>query len=239
MAGHSKFANRKHRKAKQDKKRAKLFTKISREITIAVKEGGDDPEFNPRLRLALDNAKTNNIPNDNIKRALERGLGKTGDADFEEFIYEGYGPGGVAILLEMASDNRMRAAADVRHILTKHGGSLGQDGCVAWMFNRKGVITVKKSDKYSYDDLILIVLEAGAEDIEVEDEAYLILTDYTNLYSLKDSLEDVGLNIEESSIEFIAENTLNIPKEYEAEIEELLDDLEDCEDVQNIYTNLD
>src|SRR6056297_1145410 len=179
MAGHSKFANRKHRKARQDKKRAKLFTKISREITIAVKEGGDDPEFNPRLRMVLDNAKTNNIPNDNIKRAIERGLGKTGDADFEEFIYEGYGPGGVAILLEMASDNRMRAAAEVRHILTKHGGSLGQDGCVSWMFDHVGVISVKKSDKYSYDDLILIALEAGAEDIEVEEEVYLIYTDYT------------------------------------------------------------
>ena len=239
MAGHSKFANRKHRKARQDKKRAKLFTKISREITIAVKEGGDDPDFNPRLRLALDNAKTNNIPNDNIDRAIERGLGKTGDADFEEFIYEGYGPGGVAILLEMASDNRMRAAADVRHLLTKYGGSLGQDGCVSWMFSRKGVIVINDTSKYSYDDLILLTLQSGAEDIVKEDNTYLIYTEFSEFYNVKDKLEDSDLAVVESGIEYIPENTIEIPIEHESNIESLLEELDDCEDVQNIYTNLD
>jgi YebC/PmpR family DNA-binding regulatory protein len=238
MAGHSKFANRKHRKAKQDKKRAKLFTKISREITIAVKEGEDDPDFNPRLRLALDNAKVNNIPNDNIDRAIERGLGNTGDADFEEFTYEGYGPGGVAILLEMASDNRMRAAADVRHLLTKYGGSLGQDGCVSWMFKRKGVIVVESTPNYSYDDLILLVLEAGAEDIEKDEDFYLVYTKFTEFYNVKEKLEKTDLNIKESNIEYIPDTTIETPKEHESNIDNLLDELDDCEDVQNVYTNL-
>jgi YebC/PmpR family DNA-binding regulatory protein len=237
MAGHSKFANRKHRKARQDNKRAKLFTRISREIIIAVRAGGSDPELNPRLRMALDNARVNNIPNDNINRAIDKGLGNTDGSIFEEFVYEGYGPGGVAILLEMATDNRKRAAADTRHILSKHGGSLGQDGCVAWMFNRKGIITII-DESLSLDDLILHVLEAGGEDVEEQDDLFIVYTTPNDVYTVAEALKDKGVSVNEVAIEFVPSNSVDAPEEHEDTIEKLLDALEDCEDIQNVYTNL-
>ncbi len=237
MAGHSKFANRKHRKARQDNKRAKLFTRISREIIIAVKSAGADPDLNPRLRLALDNARLNNIPNDNINRAIDRGLGNTGDNNFEEFLYEGYGPGGVAILLEMATDNRKRAAADTRHILSKYGGSLGQDGCVSWMFDRKGIITLSDAN-LSFDDLILLVLEVGGEDVVEDNDFFLIYTNPSDVYNISGKLEKMNLRLAEVEIGFIAKNTIALPQEHEDAIESLLDSLEEADDVQNVYTNL-
>lgn len=238
MAGHSQFSNRKHRKARQDGKRAKIFTKISREITIAVKESGDDADFNPRLRLALDNARAENMPNDNINRAIDRGLGKTGDAQFEEFLYEGYGPGGVAFLLEMTSDNRMRAAADIRHAFSKHGGSLGEDGCVSWMFNRKGVIVINDISEYAYDDILLTVLEAGGIDLEEEEGSYLVYTEPGDLYQVRDTLIKSGVKVAESEIYFVPDIHIEMPHEHEKELENLVDDLEDNDDVQNVYTNL-
>ncbi len=238
MAGHSKFANIKHRKGKQDQQRAKNFTRIGREITIAVKEGGADPDFNPRLRLALDNARTFNLPNDNIKRAIDRGAGRTGDADFEEFLYEGYGPGGVAILLEMATDNRVRSASNIRHIFSKYGGSLGQDGCVAWMFNRKGVLVINRTEESDFEEVFMAALEAGAEDIEEVDDIYIVYSEPGNLYSVRDKLAEQNFEIESAEIEFVADNTVPMPEEHKENVEILIEMLEENEDVQNVYTNL-
>ena len=238
MSGHSKFANTKHRKARQDDKRNRIFTKISKEIIMAARDGGDDPNMNARLRMALDLARQNNMPKDSIKRAIDRALGNGEDIVFEEFTYEGYGPGGAAIYIEIATDNRNRTVADVRHILSKYGGSLGQNGCVAWMFERKGVFRLdRETCTLSEDKLFGIVLEAGGDDLIVEEDCYTIYTTVEDYLTVDDNLQQLGILADESGLEFIPKNTVDVAGETAEQLVILLDHLEDNDDIQRTFCN--
>ena len=240
MAGHSKWANRKHRKARQDSKRAKIFTKISKEIFIATRAGGSDSETNVRLRMALDLARQNNMPKDNIKRAIDKGLGNDDGTVYEEFTYEGYGPGGVAVLVEIATDNRNRTAADVRYYFSKYGGSLGQNGCVAWMFNRKGVIRIDREKQPLEEEYLLEqVLEAGGDDLITADDEFIIYTSPEDYVSVVDQLAKNNIIGDESAVEFVPENFTQLAEEHIENFETLIDLLEDHDDVQKVYFNAD
>lgn len=238
MAGHSKWANRKHRKARQDSKRAKIFTKISKEIYIAAKAGGEDTNTNVRLRMALDLARENNMPNDNIKRAIAKALGNSDNTVYEEFAYEGYGPGGIAIMVEIATDNRNRTAADVRHYFSKYGGSLGQNGCVAWMFKRRGVIRIDREDcQHHVDYLLETLLEAGGDDLVTNEDEYIIYTAPEDLISVKEKLKDKGVTGDETGVEFIPDSYQSCSVENSEKLIALLEALEDHDDVQRVYYN--
>ncbi|PZN13517.1 MAG: YebC/PmpR family DNA-binding transcriptional regulator [Bacillota bacterium] len=238
MAGHSKWANRKHRKARQDAKKGKIFSKLSREIITAVRQGGGDPDANPRLRLALERARQYSMPAENIERAIKRGLGEleTGE-EYEELIYEGYGPGGVALMLEILTDNRNRSAGEIRHIFAKHGGNLGESGCVAWMFDRKGVITVAGDSLPSEDDLLLIAVEAGAEDMKREDDAYIIYTNPDDLHDVREALEKAGVPVQNAELRMIPKTEVRVEGKEAEQLLRLLDALEEHDDVQEIYGN--
>ncbi|HHU62092.1 MAG TPA: YebC/PmpR family DNA-binding transcriptional regulator [Natronincola sp.] len=236
MAGHSKWSNIKHKKAKEDAKRGQIFTKVGRQIMVAVKEGGPDPESNLRLRLAIDNARAVNMPNDNIERAIARGIGGQDGAAFSEVYYEGYGPNGVAIMLYTLTDNRNRTAGEVRHRFSKHGGNLGETGCVSWMFERKGLLVVERSE-VDEDEVMLLALEAGADDVEVEGDVIEIITDPSSFTEVKDNLEEQGLKFLGAEISFIPQNTVAIPAEAEENIEKLIDLLEELDEVQDVYSN--
>ncbi len=238
MSGHSKWSTIKRKKAAQDAKRGKLFTKLIKEITIAARQGGGDPSANPRLRLAIDNAKAANMPMDNIKRAINKGTGEGSSQNFYELTYEGYGPGGIAILVESVTDNKNRTVAEVRHLLSKYGGSLGESGSVAWMFDKKGIITLPKQDK-SEDEVLEIVLEAGAEDLQTEDEFFEVTTAVEDFENVRKALQDANLNVENASLQWIAKNTVEISGEHAEKAMKLIDALEDNDDVQNVYTNAD
>ena len=221
MAGHSKWSNIKHKKAKEDAKRGQMFTKLGRQITVAVKEGGSDPESNFRLRLAIDAARAANMPNDNIERAIARGIGGLDGATYSEVFYEGYGPNGVAVLLYTLTDNRNRTAGELRHRFAKYGGNLGESGCVAWMFERKG----------------LLALEAGADDVVSEGDVIEIHTDPSEFNRIKTELEEAGLEFLGAEISFIPENTVSIDADAGEKIENLVDLLEELDEVQEVYTN--
>lgn len=239
MSGHSKWANIKHKKAKTDEKRGAAFTKIGKELIIAARAGGGDPEGNSRLKLLVQKAKDMNMPNDNIQRAIQRGTGEIEGDAIEEINYEGYGPGGVALLLAIATDNRNRTAADVRHLFSKYGGNLGETGCVNWMFNRRGVFVIEKESlKIDIEELELIAIEAGAEDIKEEEESIEIIC-------LPESFDDVRIALEENKIEtveadisMVPENTVDITDlEMAQKVMKLVDMLEDHDDVQEVYGN--
>ncbi|WP_457639944.1 YebC/PmpR family DNA-binding transcriptional regulator [Persephonella sp.] len=238
MAGHSKWHNIRHKKAKMDAKRGQLFTKLLREITVAAKQGGGDPEFNPRLRIAIEKAKKANMPIENIERAIKRGTGELEGVNYEEVVYEGYGPEGVAIIVECLTDNRNRTTSEVRHIFTKHGGNLGSSGCVSFLFEEKGVITVPK-DSISEEELFEKAIEAGAEDIVSDDESYYeIRTEPKELYSVKETLEKEGVVIEKAELTRIPTTTVEIKNPETAQkLLKLLDALEDSDDVQKVYSN--
>ncbi|NLM52230.1 MAG: YebC/PmpR family DNA-binding transcriptional regulator [Firmicutes bacterium] len=239
MAGHSKWANIKHRKARQDAQKGKIFTKVSKEIMVAVKQGGPDPAGNFRLRLALQKARAVNMPNDNIQRAIQKGSGELEGVNYEEIIYEGYGPAGTAIMLEILTDNRNRTAGEIRHIFSRHGGSLGESGCVAWLFKRRGFLAVARED-FAEDDLMLLALDAGAADFEVEEEQYEIYTTPEEFESVKEKLENDGVKFAEASITMIPENMVEITDlEQARKAITLIELLEDHDDVQNVYTNMD
>ncbi len=238
MSGHSKWSTIKRKKAALDAKRGKIFTKLIKEITIAAKTGGGDPDANPRLRLAIDNAKAANMPADNIERAIKKATGELEGVNYTELNYEGYGPGGVAILIEAMTDNKNRTVAEVRHLLSKHGGSLGESGSVAWMFDRKGVITLPAQGK-TEDDIMEIVLEAGADDISREDDFFEITTDIESFEPVRKSLIEAGLEVENASLQWIAKNTVAVEGETAEKLEKLIDALEDNDDVQNVYSNAD
>lgn len=238
MSGHSKWSTIKRKKGAADAKRGKLFTKLIKEITIAAREGGGDPNANPRLRLAVDNAKAANMPADNIDRAIKKATGGIEGVTYYELTYEGYGPGGVAILLEVATDNKNRTVADVRHLFSKYGGSLGENGSVAWMFDRKGVITLPVQDK-TEDEILDIILEAGAEDLQTEDDFFEIQTDLENFEPVRKALVAAGLNIENASLQWIAKNTVELKDETAEKVMKLIDALEDSDDVQNVFSNAD
>ncbi len=238
MSGHSKWSTIKRKKAALDAKKGKLFTKLIKEITIAARQGGGDPEANPRLRLAVDNAKAANMPADNIERAIKKATGELEGVDYTEIKYEGYGPGGVALLIESMTDNKNRTVAEVRHLLNKHGGSLGESGSVAWMFDRKGVITLPAQGK-TEDEIMEIILDAGAEDLQAEDDFFEVTTSLDTFEDVRKALADAGLQIENASLQWIAKNTVEVSGETAEKLEKLIDSLEDNDDVQNVYTNAD
>ncbi len=236
MSGHSKWSTIKRKKAAIDAKRGKLFTKLIKEITIAARQGGGDPSANPRLRLAVDNAKAANMPMDNIERAIKKATGELEGVVYTELTYEGYGPGGVAILVEAATDNKNRTVAEVRHLFNKHGGSLGESGSVAWMFDKKGIITLPTQGK-TEDDIMEIVLDAGAEDISEEEGYFEVTTEVENFEPVRRALVDAGLEIENASLQWIAKNTVEVAGETAEKVMKLIDALEDNDDVQNVYSN--
>ncbi len=236
MSGHSKWSTIKRKKAANDAKRGKLFTKLIKEITIAARQGGGDPSANPRLRLAVDNAKAANMPMDNIERAIKKATGELEGVVYTELTYEGYGPGGVAILVEAATDNKNRTVAEVRHLFNKHGGSLGESGSVAWMFDKKGIITLPTQGK-TEDDIMEIVLDAGADDIAEEEGYFEVTTEVENFEPVRRALADAGLEIENASLQWIAKNTVDVSGETAEKVMKLIDALEDNDDVQNVYSN--
>ncbi len=236
MAGHSKWANIKHKKGKMDAIRGKLTTKIGREITIAVRIGGADPTGNMRLKLALQKAKENNIPKDNIQRAIQKGQGTLEGASYEEITYEGYGPGGVAVMVEVLTDNRNRAAADVRHLFSKYGGNLGELGCVAWMFKKQAVFIVDK-EAAGEDDLMMLVLDAGAEDFRSEDEQYEIIASPDSFDTIQQVLEENKIPVLMSQIGMIPDTNISLVGDEAVKMMKLTEALEDYDDVQEVYTN--
>ena len=238
MSGHSKWSTIKRKKAVADTKRGKIFTKLIKEITIAARQGGGDPGANPRLRLAIDNAKSANMPSDNIERAIKKATGELEGVNYIELTYEGYGPGGIALLIESVTDNKNRTVAEVRHILSKHGGSLGETGSVAWMFDRKGIITVVAGDK-SEDEVMEVVLEAGAEDFQTEDDFYEVTTAVEDFEEVRKALQNADFNIENANLQWIAKNTVSVSGENAEKAMKIIDTLEDNDDVQNVYTNAD
>ncbi|WP_456402261.1 YebC/PmpR family DNA-binding transcriptional regulator [Persephonella sp.] len=238
MAGHSKWHNIRHKKAKMDAKRGQMFTKIIREITVAARQGGGDPEFNPRLRIAIEKAKKANMPVENIERAIKRGTGELEGVNYEEVTYEGYGPEGVAVIVECLTDNRNRTTSEVRHIFTKHGGNLGASGCVSFLFEEKGIILIPKN-KYDEETIFEKAIEAGAEDVITDDdEFYEIRTEPKELYSVKETLEKEGLEIEKAELTRIPTTTVEIKdEETAAKLMKMLDSLEENDDVQKVYSN--
>jgi len=238
MSGHSKWATIRRKKGALDAKRGKLFTKLIKELTIAAREGGGDPAGNPRLRLAIDNAKAANMPADNIERAIKKGTGELEGTTISELTYEGYGPGGIALLVEVATDNKNRTVAEVRHIFSRHSGNMGESGSVAWMFEKKGIITLPKQGK-SEDDIMELVLNAGAEDMRTEDEYFEIQTDVESFESVRKALAEKKLAMDNASLQWIAKNTVNIAGENAEKMMKLIEGLEDCDDVQNVYSNAD
>lgn len=236
MAGHSKWANIRHKKQKEDAKRGKIFTKLARQITVAAREGGGDPNSNFRLRLAIDMARSHNMPNDNIERAIKRGTGELEGSAYEEFVYEGYGPGGVAILLEVMTDNRNRTASDVRHLFSKNGGNLGESGCVAWMFETKGQILVE-ADGVDEDEIILAALEAGAEDVELVDDLFEVVTAPEALRDVQSALSEAGYTITEAGVRRLPTTTVNVNAEEGERLIALIEALEDHDDIQQVYAN--
>ena len=234
MAGHSKWANIKHRKARQDASRGKVWTKVIREITVAAK-GGPDPDDNPRLRLALDKANAANMPKDNIKRAIEKGSGTGETGALEEIVFEGYGPGGVAILVETMSDNRNRTVSDVRHAFSKFGGNLGTDGSVSYLFNKMGIIHIAKN--YSEDDLMEIVLESGADDLVDEGEYFEIVTGSAELSSVLEALKNNNIENTNAELTLRAETSIAIDQEMSEKVLKIMDFMDELDDVQEVHTN--
>ncbi|WP_025321090.1 YebC/PmpR family DNA-binding transcriptional regulator [Deferrisoma camini] len=238
MAGHSKWANIKHKKAREDAKRGKIFSKLAKEITVAAKLGGGDPEGNPRLRHAIDKARSFNMPKDNIERAIKKGTGESGGADYEQVTYEGYGPGGVAVLVEVLTDNRNRTVGEIRHAFSKNKGNLGENGCVAWLFESKGYLTVPKS-AVSEEQLLELALEAGAEDVRDGEGVWEVLTEPDQYDAVRSGLEQAGVPIESAEVTMLPKNTVKLQGADAERMLRLMEMLEDNDDVQNVYANFD
>ncbi len=238
MSGHSKWATIKRKKAKNDAVRGKLFTKFLREITTSAKLGGADPAGNPRLRLAIEKARENNVPSDNIKRAIDKGSGAGGAGDIFEINYEGYGPAGVAVLVEAITDNKNRTSSDIRSIFTRHGGNLGAAGCVGWMFKKKGMLSFDKKN-IDEDALSMEAIEAGAEDIEAAENSLEITTTPEDFEKVRNALKDKGFNPSHSEIAMVPENQIKVQGEDAEKVLKLIQALEDYDDVQNVYANFD
>lgn len=236
MSGHSKWENIKRKKGKTDAIRAKITTKISKEITIAARMGGGDPVGNMRLKLALTKAKQNNVPKENIQRAIAKGVGAAGGVGFDEVTYEGYGPGGAAVIAECNTDNRNRMAADIRHAFTHHGGSLGATGCVAWMFKKKGSIIVDK-EATDEDTIMMIALDAGADDVAVTEDSYEISTSPEDFMTVSDALDKEGIAVSASEVAMVPDTTVKLEGDAAKTMQHLIDELEDMDDVQEVYTN--
>ena len=238
MSGHSKWATIKRKKAATDAKRGKIFTTIIKEITIAAREGGGDADSNPRLRQAVSNAKSANMPSDNITRAIKKGTGELPGVMYEEVSYEGYGPAGVAIFMECLTDNKQRTVAEIRHLISKYGGNLGENGSVSWMFDKKGQITLK-ANEHEEDVVFEAALEAGAEDFEAADNVFIVSTDSSEIMSVRDALDSQGYEIESANIDMVPKNLHNVESDKEQSVITLLEALEDHDDIKAVYTNFD
>jgi YebC/PmpR family DNA-binding regulatory protein len=238
VAGHSKWAQIKRKKAVIDAKRGKLFTSLIREITVAARSGGGDPNFNPRLRLAVDTAKAANMPADNIDRAIKRGTGELEGVDYEEVAYEGYGPGGVAIYIETLTDNANRTVAEVRHALSRNGGSLGTSGSVAWQFDRKGQLYIDAA-RHDEESLMVAALEAGAEDMEREGDTFVVSTDPASFHAVQDALREHGVTPDQAELAMVPKATVGIAGADALRLIKLLEAIEDLDDVQKVYSNAD
>ncbi|NLG83357.1 MAG: YebC/PmpR family DNA-binding transcriptional regulator [Firmicutes bacterium] len=238
MSGHSKWANIKHRKEKSDAQRAKAFTKVTREIIVAARQGGGDPETNFRLRLAIQRARAVNMPNENIIRAIKRGVGHEEGTAFEEVTYEGYGPGGVALMVKVLTDNRNRSVSEVRHIFSRFGGNLGEAGCVSWMFEPKGLVTLgPEAENYGEEELLTMAMEAGAEDLRRNDDVYLVVTAPDDLEKVRRYLEEHRLPVAESELAMVPKSTVEVAGREAEQLEKLLEALDDHDDVQEVYGN--
>lgn len=238
MAGHSKWANIKHRKGRQDAIRGKMFTRLAKEITIASREGGGDADSNPRLRLAIQNARSVNMPNDNINRAIKKGTGEIEGVNYEEFTYEGYAPNGVAVIVETVTDNKRRTVSEIRAMFSKLGGNLGESNSVAWNFTRSGVMNIKTNGK-SEEELLEHVLEAGANDLEYDEETSRVICAMEDFATVNKYFEESEIEMEESKLEYLPDNTVKIDNKADAEkLLKFVDTFEDHDDVQNIYTNM-
>lgn len=239
MSGHNKWSTIKHKKEKTDAKKGKIFTKIGREIAVAVKEGGADPASNSRLRDCIAKAKANNMPNDNINRSIKKASGELGNINYEEITYEGYGVNGVAVIVEALTDNRNRTASDVRHAFDKCGGSLGATGCVGWMFDKKGVLLIEDNGNIDEEELMMAALDAGADDFSAEDGAFEITTGPADFSSVREALEAAGYTFASADMDMIPQNMATVDEEQKNMVLKLLDMLEDNDDVQNVYHNAD
>ncbi len=238
MSGHSKWATIKRKKAALDAKRGNMFTRLIKEITIAARQGGGDPNGNPRLRLAVDNAKSANMPADNIDRAIKKATGELEGVTYTEITYEGYGPAGIAIMIESATDNKNRTVAEIRHHFTKHGGSMGESGSVAWMFDRKGVITIQRENR-TEDDMMEIILDAGGDDLQTEDDFFVVTTSLETFEPVRRAVVEKGVKVENASLQWVAKNNVGVAGEDAEKVGKLIEALEECDDVQNVYSNAD
>ena len=238
MAGHSKWANIRHKKGAADARRGKIFTKLIKEITVAARMGGGDANANPRLRSAILAAKAENMPKDNWERAIKKGTGELEGVNYEEATYEGYGPGGVAILIDSLSDNKNRAVSEIRHALTKHGGNMGESGSVAWIFEQKGYLVLEKK-AIEEDALMEKALEAGAEDVRVDGDNYEVISEPAGFETVKEALEAAGLTLEVAEVTMLPKTMTPVDKETAEKVIRVMDALEDCDDVQKVYTNAD
>ena len=237
MSGHSKWNNIKNRKGKQDAAKGKIFTKMAKLIAVAAREGGGDPEMNSKLREAVAKAKAANMPNDNIDRAIKKGSGELGDAVFEEITYEGYGPGGAAVIVQALTDNKNRTAGDVRHIFDKNGGNLGTNGCVSYLFERAGRILIEKSDEIDEDELMMAALDAGAEDMETSEDGYEIKTAPADFASVLDQIQAAGYDVVSGEIAQIPSTETELSDEDSQKMEKMLEMFEDNDDVQEVFHN--
>ena len=238
MSGHSKWSSIKHKKGKEDAKRGKLFSKLSRAITMAAREGGADAGMNIALANAVEKAKSYSMPKDNIERAIQRGAGGAGDAAFEAIVYEGYGPAGVAIIVEVLTDNRNRSAAEVRNIFSKHGGSLAQPGAVAWMFERRGSVVIDAT-KHGEDDVMTAAIEAGADDVVQDGDQFEVLTQPADLAAVRDVIEAAGIVFEQAELTMVPKSTVELDENDARKTMKIMDALEESDDVQEVYANFD
>jgi YebC/PmpR family DNA-binding regulatory protein len=242
MSGHSKWATIKRKKAATDAARGRLFTRLIREISVAARNGGGNPEANPRLRLAILTARNANMPADNIKRAIQKGTGELPGTTFEEITYEGFGPGGVAILVEVMTDNSNRTVSEIRHVFSRHAGNMGHAGSVSWMFHKKGTIVLPRSGpnvSLTEDDLLGIILDAGADDLQTEPESFTITTSPQAFDAVKKALEDKGLAVDHAALQMVPQNTVKSGGKEAEQLLKLMEALEEHDDVQNVYANFD
>ena len=238
MSGHSKWHNIQARKSKVDAARGKVFTKLGRELLVAVKSGGPDPESNAKLKDVIAKCKAANMPNDTISKAIKKASGEGNSANYEEITYEGYGPNGVAVIVEASTDNKNRTAADVRHVFDKAGGNLGTSGCVSYMFNKKGVIVIEKaSTEMEEDDIMMLALDAGAEDFDSEGEIYEVTTDPSDFTAVREKLEEAGLTFLEAEVQMVPTTTVVLDEKGQEKMERLIDRLDELDDVMNVYHN--
>ena len=238
MSGHSKWHNIQARKSKVDAARGKVFTKLGRELLVAVKSGGPDPDSNAKLKDVIAKCKAANMPNDTISKAIKKASGEGNSANYEEITYEGYGPNGVAVIVEASTDNKNRTAADVRHVFDKAGGNLGTSGCVSYMFNKKGVIVIEKaSTEMGEDDIMMLALDAGAEDFDSEGEIFEITTEPSDFTAVREKLEEAGLTFLEAEVQMVPTTTVELDEKGQEKLERLIDRLDELDDVMNVYHN--